>query len=281
MSANILRCFEECETPWLWVLGDDDEPLPTAVATILRSIREHGECTFLNFSSPVSERHQAYETRGLADFIERLDSFGNTLFISAGVYKAETIRRNLRIGYHYAYSMAPHIACLLASLGGEGRCFMSADQITKWETNNRGDHWSSLDVALGAMVLMELPFPFELKRKLVAKMRDTVHEPSTFFGEFWCCALAGCVPESRYLFDQLVARNAPFIGGIRAWARVTRQCMWLHLPASVLKLLYMLRHPVRRVPDAASLEQCSAYLKSRVSCSVVWDVADAGRCGSK
>ena len=30
-GANILRCFELCQTEWLWVLGDDDLPTEGAV----------------------------------------------------------------------------------------------------------------------------------------------------------------------------------------------------------------------------------------------------------
>ena len=25
MTANILKCFEQCSDTWLWILGDDDE----------------------------------------------------------------------------------------------------------------------------------------------------------------------------------------------------------------------------------------------------------------
>src|SRR5262245_2262452 len=31
-AANILRCIELCQTPWIWILGDDDQPLDNAVA---------------------------------------------------------------------------------------------------------------------------------------------------------------------------------------------------------------------------------------------------------
>ena len=39
MTANILKCFEECPDPWLWVLGDDDEVTDGAVARILIDIK--------------------------------------------------------------------------------------------------------------------------------------------------------------------------------------------------------------------------------------------------
>lgn len=34
-NANVLRCFELCETEWIWILGDDDHGLPGAVDKIL------------------------------------------------------------------------------------------------------------------------------------------------------------------------------------------------------------------------------------------------------
>jgi hypothetical protein len=38
-NANILRCLELVRNPWVWILGDDDLPLPNAIETIL----EHTE----------------------------------------------------------------------------------------------------------------------------------------------------------------------------------------------------------------------------------------------
>ncbi|RZK28376.1 MAG: glycosyltransferase family 2 protein, partial [Hymenobacter sp.] len=41
MAANILRCFENCDTEWLWVLGDDDPPHKNAVEIIIQEIKAH------------------------------------------------------------------------------------------------------------------------------------------------------------------------------------------------------------------------------------------------
>ena len=49
-DANILRCFEICETEYLWVLGDDDDPLPTAIETILSTIQANHDLLFCNFA---------------------------------------------------------------------------------------------------------------------------------------------------------------------------------------------------------------------------------------
>src|SRR5207302_549928 len=47
--ANIMRCFELCETEWMWLLGDDDRPEPDAVSTILAHIRSQPAALFFNF----------------------------------------------------------------------------------------------------------------------------------------------------------------------------------------------------------------------------------------
>ena len=34
MCGNFMRCFELCDTEWLWILGDDDIPCPDAIKKI-------------------------------------------------------------------------------------------------------------------------------------------------------------------------------------------------------------------------------------------------------
>ena len=45
LSANIIRCFEVCNTKWVWLLSDDDTVETLAVEKIIEQI-ENNENTF-------------------------------------------------------------------------------------------------------------------------------------------------------------------------------------------------------------------------------------------
>ncbi len=47
-DANIAKCFENCDTKWLWTLSDDDWVKEDAVCIMLEEIMRHSEAIFLN-----------------------------------------------------------------------------------------------------------------------------------------------------------------------------------------------------------------------------------------
>lgn len=158
-NANILRCFEACTTPWLWVIGDDDLPEPGAIRAALDSISKHHEAVAIIHAvrNKIVRQHQ-WDTHGLESFLTRLDSFGNALFLPSTLYNLATLRPRFDLGYHYAYSCAPHLVLLLTSLAEHGgRIVFLPNSNIAYErptTENRG--WI-IPIACGLPVLLELP----------------------------------------------------------------------------------------------------------------------------
>jgi glycosyltransferase involved in cell wall biosynthesis len=169
-NANVLRCFELCETEWVWVLGDDDRLRPDAVATILRDVASHPEVAFFNYATALCPRERVSETRGAVDFAARMDSFSNVLFLSTSVFRARAIRDRLAFANMYAYSNAPHLVALLAALGEDGRCVLSSDRIVDWEPPPRERQWSMVNAALGFPTLLDAPLGPDVRQLLAAKL---------------------------------------------------------------------------------------------------------------
>jgi glycosyltransferase involved in cell wall biosynthesis len=173
-SANILRCFELCQTEWLWLLGDDDGVHPNALSTILTRVARDPDCVFFNFSSPCFTRLKSFLTEGTAQLIEQMDSFSGLLFMSAGVYKTSALLPFLKHGYHYAYACAPNVAALLACLGDHARCLFSEETIIQqYRQAPATQSWSPITALIGRMTLLDLPLDPKLRillaRKLAAK----------------------------------------------------------------------------------------------------------------
>ena len=100
-GGNILRCFELCETEWMWLLGDDDRVSANAIQKILRGLQEHPDALFFNYSSTCFTRKSGFVTTGILQFTEELDSFSNALFMSAGVFNTPRLLSFLRFGFIY------------------------------------------------------------------------------------------------------------------------------------------------------------------------------------
>jgi glycosyltransferase involved in cell wall biosynthesis len=251
LCANVLRCLEQSEGRWVWLLGDDDRPLPDAVHKVQRAVSSQPDSIYLNFSSTLHQRDKPFDSRGFRDFVAKMDSFGNVMFISAGVFRREPLLRHAHLGYHFAYSLASHVVVLMAALGDEGECSFLSETLVEWGPNNRGDGWSSLDLVLGMPLILELPFPFEIKRQLAKKIGTKHDTPEQFYVPL---RAYGSTPERRlaagHLYRQLYARYAPFITN-----RKRRAVLWL--------LNRMLNQPsaaIARVFDAIALP----FIRSRV-----------------
>ncbi|MGM9481902.1 glycosyltransferase family 2 protein [Roseateles sp. NT4] len=175
-NANILRCLETCETEWLWILGDDDLPDADAVARVLGDVRAaHADLVGVNYRSELYDRRLDLELRGGDDFLARMDSLSNVLFLSASVLRAPALQRHLRLAYAYAYSNMPHVLALLLALGGQGRVRLSTQHIATWCEADAGSSWSVVNASLAFPTVLDLPLPQRQRRLLARKVEADVH----------------------------------------------------------------------------------------------------------
>nr|GFC03707.1 hypothetical protein [Tanacetum cinerariifolium] len=218
-NANILRCFELCETEWIWCLSDDDPVLPDALAIIRQHVEAHPDCVYFNFPYD-SNRKQTYYTSGIEDFIDKLDISANLPWIASAIHRTSNIQINLKYGYQFAYSMLPHVATLLISLGLRGRCCMSATRImadnddpTPFE-----NHWSIITFSMSAPTIYDIPVPFSSRQALAQKLLVTHYGESinlrTVVIQLLLAYFQGNEHTERrddgnllYHYDQIVYRN--------------------------------------------------------------------------
>jgi hypothetical protein len=129
LFANVMRCFEYCETSYLWIIGDDDLANFNAIKTIFSYLENFPEFVLFNFSTAMLKRAEDTHTKGLFDLLDNIDVVGNFGYLPASIYNVEKLRQNIRIGYHYTYSFYPHLALLFYSLNDDSQCLISKEQI--------------------------------------------------------------------------------------------------------------------------------------------------------
>jgi len=180
-NANIMRCFENLETPYLWILGDDDPVKKNAINDIFDHIDFYPDCVFFNFNTIIEndvERTKTYFTKGLHKFVKGIDSFGRLLLISSNIYKiTEELKANIIAGNLYQYSSAPHIITLLLSLNDDSVCCFSQKIIVEhgYSSTPMELQGSPVVMALGLPIIFDLPFDSsireELKKKILSWMK--------------------------------------------------------------------------------------------------------------
>ena len=242
-NANILRCLEKCQTPWIWILGDDDEVKPQAIQTILKAIAEYPDAVLLNFAAD-ELRPQSWQARGLTEVTEKLDKSADLPWVSSSVYRAVVLRPNLKFGYQHCYALLPHLATLLMSIGEDGFCYFSPEQIVSAESRQKlpepSQQWSLVNLALGFPTLMDLPLKPRVRELLFQKLLDTNHgEGIHLRGLIFQLLLTGIKEGDHrnavYYFDQTCARAFYF------------QSPWRKLQLRFYRLIVRYPHLVQRI----------------------------------
>lgn len=110
-DANIARCFENCETMWLWTLSDDDFVRKDVVEYLLEKVNNNSEAVFLNFC----EGH-SFKTVGFKQIISKFKSgtvFTSSFTMSSCLYNMDKLQSSLFDYYSNLSSMVGTIILVL------------------------------------------------------------------------------------------------------------------------------------------------------------------------
>lgn len=159
-NANILRCVEVAQGPWLWILPDDDAPYPDAVQRILTVVQQQPDAVYVNFATSLLAalrvtRDKTLSHFGLSEFIASADSFSHLLFLTAGLYRREPLLSGLPLASRMAYTYGAHLALVLIALAShaELKSVQSPVAIADW---HGPAEWDKEQLTRGVYHLLEL-----------------------------------------------------------------------------------------------------------------------------
>ena len=153
-NANIIRCFEFCETTWLWVLGDDDKPESDAIETVLNDLdlnHSYAYYTVPAIQKPVfgvgeSDNVIGCSFEGLARRFE--GEIDQLAFLSASVFNMNDIRPYLIDGYLVLNTGIFHLAMILkVLLNHEKKWLISRKCIADYQAPDMAQGWGFLYIA--------------------------------------------------------------------------------------------------------------------------------------
>ncbi len=153
-DANTARLFEDCETEWLWVIGDDDYIKEGAVALVLETIANNKESIYIKFNAPYSG-----ETIGIEGFCEAMKprgAFAYSFFTSECINNIRLTRSMMFWHYRYLSTFCPQILRVIKYLTIEetGKCFFCKDAILL----EHGDDvtWSRVDIVPYQLLIFDI-----------------------------------------------------------------------------------------------------------------------------
>jgi len=164
-NANVLRCIEEANSDYIWILGDDDYPLADALEKIYLEIKNR-EAIWVSFYSPDDcqpSRSKNFHLKTLSDFLSNLESISELVFCSINIYSLKYIRHGLEFGYTYQDKMAPHLISMISGIekyGEKGSYVISKEVLLNSIANNQdySTSWPLYKAYIGIMSIYKIPF---------------------------------------------------------------------------------------------------------------------------
>ena len=141
-GRNFLRCFEECQTEWLWILSDDDLVSARAVSDALALIRGQ-PCDYIHTLPPQAQCNSEIVVSDVSRLLKHYN-LGRLLWVSFGIYKMSSFRPLLWLYNDSISTWGPHLVMVLALLERRGGKVLLSPTSLISESNNLC-RWSTLD----------------------------------------------------------------------------------------------------------------------------------------
>jgi glycosyltransferase involved in cell wall biosynthesis len=152
-NANIMRCFELCETEWVWVLSDDDNPSSDAVQIILDDSKGAHCFAFYSYpavalTKPIPNGKMSGQT--IDALFKAVDyRFTPMTMLSACIYRMGVLRKRLSKGYCCMNSGLPHLAMAFAEIESGGEWLLLEQTICDYNPPTREHTWMYYAIFLG------------------------------------------------------------------------------------------------------------------------------------
>ena len=184
---NVFQCFLLCETNWMWIIGDDDEPLDNSLDIIysLDSSMNLENVFLLKFNSAAGFfDNNNLIIRGLHEFHSfnsNLNIFSNILFLSNSIFSIKKVKYVLNDSVHYMNSMLPQFSIVLNCLKNNNELLIIGEKyIVKHGKPNSVDHWSVIDLILSLSSLV-YHHKTQIERKIISSIIASYREKQNFY----------------------------------------------------------------------------------------------------
>ena len=255
---NVIRCFEEPDTEWVWPLSDDDGLAENSLADALACIHRT-DADAIHFSTYAGGNSTDAVISTLDEFFRCKHNPCELSLISATLYRRTKLQPLFKLLIAGAYTLIPHVVLTLSMLGGGvGKLELLQRCLLVPRGRSSQVRWSTREYALGVSMLPEfLARPSDQRRTAIGL------RAATRWMLFFALREIGSVDDARRWRRSVrqVDRNLRLYGGPARYAlQQSLHPRWQQLKQTVGVSVG------RWLPDAA-LVKLAALLRRR------WDVA--------
>lgn len=211
-GANILRCFENVDTDWLFLCGDDDHIDPERLEEVRVISRTYPEASFVKFSSRFHQYATTIQDTGVCALMEASGDFNNLLFMSTYMFNRQLCLPYLRFGYLMNASYAPHVE--VAILAASKHPFVLSPVYTT-HANNEDAAWSPVDVVLSAYHLSDSPLTVKERNLVIYKIYSAHNIGRELIDIVSIFNTPGMKDEARFLRRKAIRTHLFFGNGLK------------------------------------------------------------------
>ena len=150
-AANIARCFEICDTEWLWTLSDDDVIEVDAVEKILTLIKNLNDVCYVNFNNK-----RIYSSNNFSDILDNGGLYQDYYYMSVCVYNVSKLKNHIHHYYRALSTMQPAIYMLIKYLADtpNDKCMISNIRIIS--AGSPDISWNRMTFLYASLYLVDL-----------------------------------------------------------------------------------------------------------------------------
>lgn len=114
VMGNWIACFDNCETPWLWSVSDDDQLVSNAVYNVLDIVKRNLDSVFINISTK-----NAKSIIGFRNFcleLKDVSAYTDAFWMTKCVFNFNRLSSVHHFNYLYATSMISPLLVVLKYL---------------------------------------------------------------------------------------------------------------------------------------------------------------------
>lgn len=235
MCSNILRCVEESETEWVWILGDDDPVEGDSLARVLNAINQNNSTDILCFYEGCRTSGVSSNSSLELDFQEYLDTQDSLKAISGiseNIFRRQPFVAHLSHGFHYSTTLFPHLVVTLAIMSSGGRISFERSSLLQKNSIEAEDRWYWPSWDLGVGLLLDLPFLNSGERKKIRhKLTELISKKSLLIHSVAMLAAGFDRPYVMYVYIQGSLRG---FGLVRTLFSPYTYCMLMAISAPKL-----------------------------------------------
>lgn len=138
-SANIIRCVEYGDSPYIWIIGDDDTYDFSFTEDVLNEIRKE-EIPLIHVGAHTDKRWAfggEYLTPRQA-LNKGYSYFKYGSFMGCSIYKRNVISRYIIEAYRNIYNSYPHMPILISIFENDQSFYISKNRIARASVGNQG-----------------------------------------------------------------------------------------------------------------------------------------------